>query len=142
MRSTERSGTEPRARRERGFTLVELMVVIIILGLLATVVAPNVMRHLGDAEIKKAQSDLKAIDSAIQLYFMTNRRLPKMTDLTTPDKKGESYLKDFEEGQEPKDPWDNPYVIREGERPGKWEVISWGPDKSEGTEDDLTSKSK
>lgn len=134
--------TEPRPRRERGFTLVELMVVIIILGLLATVVAPNVIRHLGKAEETKAETDLKAIDSAINLYFITNRRMPKMVDLTTPDKKGESYLKDFEEGQEPKDPWDNPYVIREGDKPGKWEVISWGPDKSEGTEDDISSKKK
>jgi general secretion pathway protein G len=134
--------TELKERRERGFTLVELMVVIIILGLLATVVAPAVMKHLGTAEQTKAKADLQAIDSAIKLYFISNRKVPKMLDLTTPDKKGQSYLQDFEEGQEPKDPWGNPYVIREGDQPGKWEVISWGEDKSPDTEDDLSSKKK
>ena len=126
-------------RRQRGFTLVELMVVIIILGLLATVVAPNVIKHLGDAEITKAKEDIRQIQAGVKMYFMKNHKIPKLEDLTTPDKSGDAYVEGFEHGGTPKDPWGNPYVIREGDKPGKFEVISFGKDMQEGTEDDINS---
>jgi general secretion pathway protein G len=125
--------------RQRGFTLLELMVVVIILGLLATLVAPNVFRTRDDAERAKAQSDLRAIASTTELWLLNNRKLPSLADLVARDQNGQAYLKDFADGGLPADPWGTPYVIRAGDKPGLFEVISCGADKREGSEDDLSS---
>ena len=71
-----------------------------------------------------------------KLFKLTNNKQPTMEDLTTPDQKGKTYIEN-----NTKDPWDHDYVIRERER-GKFEVISWGPDGNEGSEDDISSTPK
>lgn len=126
----------PQAR-QRGFTLIEIMVVIVILGLLATMVVPNVLGMSEEAKLTKAQTDVKAIADAIKWYKAKNSKTPTMEDLTTEDEKGFAFL-DPAPGN---DPWDNAYVIRDLDR-GKFEVISWGPDKTEGTGDDISSVPK
>lgn len=126
------------AARQSGFTLVEIMVVIVILGLLATLVVPNVMGMSEDAKVTKAQTDVKAIYDAAQLFKMKNSKIPTVEELQTPDDKGQSYLDD---SYETKDPWGQDYVIRETDR-GKFEVLSMGPDGSEGTEDDISNRRK
>lgn len=123
-------------RREDGFTLIEIMVVVVILGLLATLVVPNVLELGETAKIKKAESDVNAIYQQAKLFKLTNNKSPTMEDLTTPDQKGKTYIEN-----NTKDPWDHDYVIRERER-GKFEVISWGPDGNEGSEDDISSTPK
>lgn len=62
------------ARRfaQRGFTLIEIMVVVVILGILAALVAPNVMRRIDDAQITKVKADLRAFETALNLYKMDN----------------------------------------------------------------------
>ena len=123
---------------QAGFTLVEIMVVIVILGLLATLVVPNVMGMSDEAKVTKTQTDVKAIYDAAQLYKMKNSKIPTLEELQTPDDKGQSYLDD---SYETKDPWGQYYVIRETDR-GKFEVLSMGPDGSEGTEDDVSNRRK
>jgi len=124
--------------RQRGFTLVEIMVVIVILGLLATLVVPNVLSMGDEAKVTKAQTDVKAIYDAANLFILKNSKIPTIEELKTPDEKGHAYL---DESYETKDPWDHEYFIRETEN-RKFEVISMGPDGSEGTADDISSKRK
>ena len=120
-------------RRQQGFTLVEIMVVIVIIGLLATLVVPNVIGMSDEAKVKKAQSDVTSIYNQAKLFRVKNGKVPSMEDLTTPDDKGQAYIENLNT-----DPWEHEYVIRETDR-GKFEVISMGPDGSEGTEDDISS---
>lgn len=120
-------------RRQQGFTLVEIMVVIVIIGLLATLVVPNVIGMSDEAKVKKAQSDVTSIYNQAKLFRVKNGKVPSMEDLTTPDDKGQAYIENLDT-----DPWEHEYVIRETDR-GKFEVLSMGPDGSEGTEDDISS---
>ena len=64
------------AARSRGFTLIEIMVVVVILGILAAIVAPNVMSRIGDAQRTKVSSDIRTIETALNLYRMDNFRYP------------------------------------------------------------------
>lgn len=121
------------ARAQRGFTLIEIMVVIVILGLLATLVVPNVLSMSDEAKVQKAQTDVKSLFEAAKLFRIQNNKTPTLEELTQPDQKGKTYIE-----ASTKDPWDHDYVIRETEH-NKFEVISVGPDGSEGTEDDITS---
>jgi general secretion pathway protein G len=122
---------------EAGFTLVEIMVVVVILGLLATLVVQNVIGAGDTARETKAKADVRAIADAVKSYRVKNGKLPESLDaLTTKDERGRCELEEL-----PKDPWDHDYMLKDGER-GEWEVISMGPDGSENTEDDISSRLK
>lgn len=125
--------------RDAGFTLIEIMVVILILGLLATVVGPAVLGQSETAKIEKAKSDVLKIHETAELFSIQNKgRVPTMEELVTPDSRtGDTYLRGYT--TVPRDPWDNEYRIVAGERRGKFEVQSNGPDGQEGTEDDITN---
>ncbi|MEM6672664.1 MAG: type II secretion system major pseudopilin GspG [Planctomycetota bacterium] len=92
-----------------GFSLAELMVVIVIIGLLATFVVPNVMSKFTTAQLTKAKADLKTIADAVESYRMDNSaRFPDdLEALVTKDDRGTSYLNS---DVVPKDPWGNEYV--------------------------------
>ena len=121
------------ARADAGFTLVEIMVVVVILGLLATLVVPNVLSSAAEAREEKAFTDCNAIHSAAVQYSLRNRgKVPTIEDLTTPDDTGNAYIE-----MEIEDPWGNEYVLRPLEARGKFEVISMGEDQMEDTEDDI-----
>jgi len=125
-------------RTERGFTLVEIMVVVVILGLLATLVTQNVLGHSDDARIKKAKSDCVTIAGAVELFYVKNSRLPEnIEELTRKDERGNSYLKSYS-----RDPWDGDYEIQPGENPRDYRVVSAGPDRATGTEDDITNENQ
>ncbi|MCY2961506.1 MAG: type II secretion system major pseudopilin GspG [Planctomycetota bacterium] len=123
-------------RRRAGFTLAEMMVVIVILGLLATLVVRNVMKNLSSAMGGKAQSDIVAIESALEEYAINNSgRYPdSLEPLVTPDVNGHTYLKGT---SLPKDPWRNEYQY---EQPGPGQplprIYTLGKDMQPGGEGD------
>lgn len=140
--------TEER-RHEEGFTLVELMVVIVILGLLATIVAINVLPSGDKARVEKARSDIATIESGLEMYKLQNFNYPSTSDglqaliappagLADPSRyqKG-GYLKKL-----PNDPWNRPYQYAAPGTHGQVDVWTFGADGKEGgegTDADITS---
>ncbi len=131
--------TLPQAAAEEGFTLVELMVVIVIIGLLATLVALTVLPQLGKANDQKAKADIATLDSAIELYRLNNLTYPATSDglgallaappsLTDPSRyQPGGYIKKL-----PKDPWGRDYKY---EFPGKhsaYDIYTLGADGAPG----------
>jgi general secretion pathway protein G len=127
----------PVRAAQAGFTLVEIMVVIVILGLLATMVAKNVIGAGDEARESKARNDVVAIADAVRMYRVNHGKLPENLEvLATKDEKGRCELENL-----PKDPWDHDYEMREGNGPHDWEIISLGMDGVQ-SEDDISSKAK
>ena len=124
----------PLKRRQRarqsGFSLAELMVVIVIIGLLVTVVAPNVISKLSTSQVGVAKASISAIEDACTQYYLDNNSYPEtLEQLVTVDDAGAKYL-----NQEtvPKDPWGQEFILEvDGD-----EILIWtyGADKSEGGE--------
>jgi general secretion pathway protein G len=114
---------------EEGFTLVELMVVIVIIGLLATVVVINVMPATDKAALTKARADIATLEQGVEMY-----RLNKLTYPAS----GEGLQAVVREGfvkRLPEDPWGNPYQYVAPGRDGRaFDIISLGADGREGGE--------
>ena len=129
----------------RGFTLIELMVVIIILGILAMYVAPKIMGRPGEARQVKARLDIQNIESALKLYKLDNGIYPtteqgllalveQPESGTVPRKwKTGGYL---EKGRVPKDPWGNDFVYLSPGLKGDFDIISYGLDGVPGGEEE------
>ena len=122
-----------------GFTLIELMIVVIIIAALAAMVAPRLMDRSDDAKAKIAQGDISSIDLALKLYRLDTGAYPAgaqgLDALMTASGKG-PYLE-----RKPVDPWGRKYQYRQ---PGThnatgFDLFSFGKDGKEGTEDDITN---
>jgi general secretion pathway protein G len=121
-------------RRRRGFTLVELMVVIAIIGLLATVVTVNVMDKMADARKTKAASDIVAINDAIKLFKIDSKnkgRWPQSLNDLFPAGR-EPYISGKQSADELKDPWGTNYGYTPPSSGGNYDVYSYGADGGSG----------
>lgn len=127
-------------RKSGGFTLIEIMVVIVILGVLGALVVPNVLGRTGEARMKAAQVDLRAIETALDMYRMDNFVYPSsdqgLQALVSkpsgfPEAKNwtEPYLK-----KAPKDPWGNEYQYISPGSSGPYDLYSLGADGKPGGE--------
>ena len=127
-----------------GFTLIELMVVIVILGILAGLIIPRIMGRPEEARQMKAQIQIESIETALRLYKLDNGSYPSteqgLQALVEAPTVGElpkawregGYL---EKGNVPKDPWDNEYIYLSPGVHGEYDLVSYGADGQPGGED-------
>lgn len=131
-------------RRRKGFTLIELMVVILIISMLAGFVAPNVYRRLSKAKKDLARPRMAVIENAVQRFQLDCGRLPDESEggleslLVVPAGLEESWNGPYLKQSQLLDPWGNPYVyFSEGQyNPGSFDLMSYGADGQEGGEGD------
>ena len=137
-----------RPWRHQGFTLVELLLVLVILSVLALVVVPKFAGRSQQAKIVAAQTDISALEMAIDLFEVDCSRFPTTEEglqalIQQPadlDAWKGSYLK---RGSLPKDHWGNPYVYRcPGQHNNSYDLYSLGPDGQEGGGDDIDNWSE
>jgi len=128
-----------RPGRMRGFTLIEIMVVVVIIGLLVAIVAPNVMSRLSQAEIQAAKTDIKQLVNSMNFFRMDFRRYPTEDEgleilLGKEDvdgRPGSTILQSM-----PKDPWGRPYYYVYPSTHGReFDIYTLGADGEEGGED-------
>jgi general secretion pathway protein G len=126
-------------RAERGFTLIEIMVVVIIIGLLAAFVVPQFLGRVDDARITKAKGDIQALETALTMYKLDNFSYPSTevglsalvkqpTDGSAKNWRAGGYLQRLN-----KDPWGNDYAyVYPGKNGGEYDLYSMGADGQTG----------
>lgn len=129
------------ARRARGFTLIEVLVVVVILAILAAVVVPRMMEHPGEARVVRAKADIQAIVTALNTYKLDNFSYPAteqgLEALVTkpagapeaPNWKKGGYLDGV-----PKDPWGRTYLYLQPGQHGDMDIYTLGSDGKPGGE--------
>jgi general secretion pathway protein G len=123
---------------QAGFTLVEMLVVITIIGLIMGLVGPRVLSYLSDSKVKTARIQIQGFSSALDLYYLDSGHYPSASEgLAALVQKPEGaaiwngpYLK---ANSVPNDPWGRAYVYRAPGQHGAYDIVSLGPD---GREDD------
>lgn len=124
-------------KKNRGFTLIEVMVVVAILGILAALVVPQLVGKDDKARVERVKSDLKAISSALEMYKLDHHSYPTtdqgLEALTQAggegNDSGDVYLRKV-----PKDPWGEEYIYSAPGESGPYDLLSLGSDKAEGGE--------
>ncbi|GHG03910.1 type II secretion system major pseudopilin GspG [Thalassotalea marina] len=131
-------------KRVSGFSLLEVMVVLVIIGIIASMIVPNIMGSQDTAKRQKAVIDIGSLESALALYRSQNYDYPTteqgleaLVEQTTI----EPIPRRFQEGgyikRLPTDPWGNDYQLLNPGEHGKMDVFSMGPDGEAGTDDDI-----
>jgi general secretion pathway protein G len=125
-----------RRRSQAGFTLVEILVVITIIGLIMALVGPRVLNYLGDSKAKAAKIQIESFSSALDLYYLDLGRYPSSNEGLAALTRGNNapgwngpYLRG---GVVPNDPWSHGYVYRSPGARAPYDIISLGSDGQEG----------
>jgi general secretion pathway protein G len=137
MKRLTRSFEASRERRKSGFTLIEMLVVIAIIGLIMALVGPRVLSYLNESKVKTARIQIQTFASALNLFHLDAGRYPSSAEglaalvqptAGVPGWNG-PYLKS---GTVPRDPWGTPYFYRSPGQQGPYDLISYGADGREG----------
>jgi general secretion pathway protein G len=133
-----------RVRDNRGFTLIELMVVVVILGILAGLIIPKIMGKPEEAKKLKARMQIEQLEQALKLYYLDNGEYPTTEQglnalvekpATEPVPKRWKEGGYLEKKKIPADPWDNPFVyVSPGVHDKDFDLVSYGADGEEGGE--------
>lgn len=129
--------------RERGFTLLEIIVVVFILSLLAAIVAPRIIGRTDDARIEATKVQMKNFETALKLFKMDNgfypdtqQGLEALVEKPGTGRMPQNYKEGgyLEQRKIPLDPWGNPYVYVSPGLNGDYDILSYGADAKEGGE--------
>lgn len=131
-----------KARTNAGFSLVEILVVLVIMGLLISVVAPTVLNRADEARVQKAQADFKAIETALKIYRLDNyvyptteQGLEALVEPSTLDPEPRNFKQGGYLEEVPLDPWGRPYLYLSPGEHGEIDIYSLGADGLSGGED-------
>ncbi len=135
--------TEDR-KLERGFSLIELIVVLVILGLLAAVVGPKLIQKVGKSKEDIAKIQISTFSEPLHLFALDVGRLPTTAEgldalVRNPGNMDSWRGPYLNKPNVPNDPWGHPYIYRCPGQNGEYDIVSLGPDGTEGTEDDVVS---
>ncbi|OWJ91855.1 type II secretion system protein GspG [Pseudomonas sp. A46] len=130
-------------RSQLGFTLIEIMVVVVILGILAALVVPQVMNRPDQAKVTVAKGDIKAIGAALDMYKLDNFAYPStqqgldaLVSRPSGNPPAKNWNKDGYLKKLPIDPWGNPYqYLSPGSKGGAYDLYSLGADGKDGGSD-------
>lgn len=138
-----KKAAQTHLKNKRGFTLIELMVVIVILGILAGLIVPKIMGRPEEAKQLKARMQIESLETALKLYKLDTGAYPDTeqglaaliekpeTGLIPKKWREGGYL---EKGRLPKDPWENEFVYLSPGTHGEYDIISYGADGVPGGE--------
>jgi general secretion pathway protein G len=145
MKISKRIYEKSRQQNRRGFTLVELLLVLVILGTLAAIVVPKFSGRTEQARVTAAQTQISNFGVALDAYEIDNGSYPKgkngLFDLIEQPRDATNWKGPYIKGEIPKDPWNGEYIY---ECPGKhneqsYDIMSMGPDGRVGGDDDITN---
>ncbi len=133
-----------RTGSTQGFTLIEVMVVLLIIGIMAGIIAPQILGNQDAANIKKAAVDIQQLESALEMYKLRNNSFPTTEQtlealITAPTT--DPIPRNFPQGgfikRLSQDPWGNDYQLLSPGELSAVDIFSFGPDQEPGTEDDI-----
>lgn len=134
-----------KVANNRGFSLVEILVVLVIMGLLISVVAPTVLNRADEARTQKAQADFKAIETALKIYKLDNyvyptteQGLEALVEASSLDPEPRNFKQGGYLAELPIDPWGNPYLYLSPGENGAIDIYTLGADGLSGGEDQNT----
>ena len=134
-----------RVRRfSRGFSMLEVMIVVVIIGILASIIVPNILGQKEKADKQKAITDITALENALQMYYLDNNRYPTteqgleaLVQKPTSEPLPRSYPNQGYIRRLPEDPWGNPYQMLNPGEHGEIDIFSMGKDGEAGTISDI-----
>ncbi|EWH11233.1 general secretion pathway protein G [Catenovulum agarivorans DS-2] len=131
-------------KKQQGFTILEIMVVLVIIGILAGMIAPNFIGESDKAKVKKAATDIVTLEQALDMYKLNNNVYPSTEqglDALVNQPTIDPVPRNFPDGgyikRLPEDPWGNEYQLLSPGEYGKIDIFSVGPDGQADTEDDI-----
>ena len=120
--------SQVRKNPQSGFSLIELLVVMVIIGLLAALVVPKFFGHVDKAMQQDAQAQIELLGQALDLYRLENHKYPNTDE-------GLQAIASYLKKELPKDPWGNKFEYRSPGEHGDYDLVSYGADSVEGGED-------
>lgn len=131
-------------KKQSGFSLLEVMVVLVIIGMILSIVAPNIMGQQEEAALDKAGLDIQQLEDAMNMYKLKNKKYPTteqgleaLVTKTTINPVPRRFPEGGFISKLPEDPWGNPYQLVSPGEMGKIDIFSMGPDGEVGTDDDI-----
>ncbi|MCC2606493.1 type II secretion system major pseudopilin GspG [Planctobacterium marinum] len=130
--------------KNKGFSLIEVMVVILIIGIMTAIIAPNILGNTEEAKLKKAAIDIQQLESALEMYKLRNNVFPSteqgleaLVTASNIEPVPRNFPTDGFIKRLPQDPWGNDYQLLNPGEMGTIDIFSNGPDGQPGSDDDI-----